>query len=133
MNNEIKNAAIAVFENYLNAKEVFVTPDEQAFLKEDRARMHNKDYQKVKRSDVMEAEKADKSKKGQPAQKAGSAPAEKSAVKTKEELIAAIALVATIEELDAVEKGEKRGSVLDAIKLRRDELASAIEDNTQTT
>jgi hypothetical protein len=42
-----------VFE-HPTAKELFITPDEQAFLKEDRARMHNKDYQTVKRSDVIE-------------------------------------------------------------------------------
>jgi hypothetical protein len=64
MNPEIK-AAIAVFEQHPTAKELFITPDEQAFLKEDRARMHNKDYQTVKRSDVIEAPKKAQQKKPQ--------------------------------------------------------------------
>lgn len=62
MNKEIKTEAIAVFEKYTLAKEVFITPDGQAFLKEDRARMHNKDYETVKRSDVIEETKPEASK-----------------------------------------------------------------------
>lgn len=107
MNPEIKKAAIAVFEQYPTAKELFITPDEQAFLKEDRARMHNKDYQTVKRSDVIEA------------------PKESSAVKkTAAELIEFIPTVETLEELAALETGEKRATVLAAIATRKEELTS---------
>jgi hypothetical protein len=106
MNPEIKKAAIAVFENYPNAKELFITPDEQAFLKEDRARMHNKDYQTVKRSDVIEAPKEDK------------APA--AGKKSAEELIAFAAIAETIKELDAIlDAGEKRATVVAAFAARK--------------
>ncbi len=105
MNPEIKKAAIAVFEQYPTAKELFITPDEQAFLKEDRARMHNKDYQTVKRSDVIEA------------------PKESSTVKkTAAELTEFIPTVETLEELATLETGEKRATVLAAIATRKEEL-----------
>jgi hypothetical protein len=112
MNNEIKLAAIAVFENYPNAKEVFITPDEQAFLKEDRARMHNKDFTKVKRSEVMQEEKETEA-----------AAAGKPVKKLAEELIAFVATCELIEELDAIlESGEKRATVVAAIAARKVEL-----------
>ncbi|MFE3848963.1 hypothetical protein ACFX5D_13405 [Flavobacterium sp. LB3P45] len=105
MNPEIKKAAIAVFEQYPTAKELFITPDEQAFLKEDRARMHNKDFVTVKRSDVIEV------------------PKEGSAVKkTAAELIEFIPTVETLEELASLETGEKRATVLAAIATRKEEL-----------
>lgn len=113
MNQKIKNEAIAVFENYPNAKEVFVTPDGQAFLKEDRARLHNVDFETVKRSDVMPEETTE----------------DTATVKTTAaDLIAAMPTVETIEELDAFEKGEKRATVLAAIAARRAELTIPKED-----
>jgi hypothetical protein len=105
MNPEIKKAAIAVFEQYPTAKELFITPDEQAFLKEDRARMHNKDYEKVKRSDVIDAPKEGSTVK-----------------KNAAELIEFIPTVETLEELEALETGEKRPTVLAAIATRKEEL-----------
>jgi len=113
MNQEIKNEAIAVFEQYPTAQKVFVTPDCQAFLKEDRARMHNKDYETVKRSDVMLSEdnekKENKAKEGK---------------KSAEELIT-FAATATIEEIDViVNAGEKRATVLAAFDARKLELTN---------
>lgn len=105
MNQEIKNEAIAVFEQYPSAKVVFITPDAQAFLKEDRARIHNKDFVTVKRSDVIEEKK------------------EVSVVKrTAAELIEFIPTIETLEELGALEVGEKRATVLAAITARKLEL-----------
>jgi hypothetical protein len=109
MNKEIKEAAVAVFEAYPNAKQVFITPDGQAFLAEDRAKLHNKEVTTVKRSEVMEAKL--------PA-------AEK---KTADQLIADMPSVATIAELDVLAKGEKRKTVLDAIEARRKELTQTPE------
>lgn len=105
MNQEIKTAAIAVFEQYPLAKVVFITPDGQAFLKEDRARMHNKDFVTVKRSEVIEA------KKEVPAVK-----------KTAAELIEFIPTIETLEELAALEVGEERVTVKAAIATRKLEL-----------
>jgi hypothetical protein len=104
MNQEIKNEAIAVFEQYPLANVVFITPDCQAFLKEDRARIHNKDFETVKRSDVIVGKKeaADK--------------------KTAAELIDFIPTVETLEELATLETGEKRATVLAAIAARKLEL-----------
>lgn len=105
MNQEIKNEAIAVFEQYPLAKVVFITADAQAFLKEDRARIHNKDFVTVKRSDVIEAKEAKEGKK------------------SAEELIAFAATTATIEELDAIlASGEKRATVVAAFAARKLEL-----------
>ena len=109
MNKEIKEAAIAIFEAYPTAKQVFITPDCQVFLAEDRAKLHNKEVTTVKRSEVMEVKL--------PA-------AEK---KTADQLIADMPLVATIEELDALAKGEKRKTVLSAIEARRTELTQTKE------
>jgi hypothetical protein len=112
MNQEIKKSAQEVFENYPNAKEVFVTPDAQAFLREDRARLHDKDFVTVKRSEVMEDEKADEGDK-----------AGKPAKKTAEELIAFATTCESIEELDAIlASGEKRTTVTAAITARKTEL-----------
>lgn len=110
MNQKIKDAAVAVFENYPNAKEVFITGDNQAFLKEDRARLHDKDFTAVKRSDVIEDKKE-------------AAAADKPVKKSAEELIAFAATAETIEELDAiVAAGEKRATVLAAFAARTLEL-----------
>ena len=115
MNQETKKAAIAVFEQYPLAKEVFITPDEQAFLKEDRARMHNKDFVTVKRSEVIEEPKEDQPAKDDKAPKEGK--------KSAEELIAFAATAATIEELDAIlAAGEKRATVVAAFAARKLEL-----------
>jgi hypothetical protein len=54
--NQIKKQLLRYLNNTQPQKS-YLYPDEQAFLKEDRARMHNKDYQTVKRSDVIEAPK----------------------------------------------------------------------------
>lgn len=110
MNQEIKNEAIAVFKNYPNAKEVFVTADGQAFLKKDRAILHNVDFETVKRSVVMPAETTEDT----------DAPVKKTAA----ELIEFIQNVETIEELDALEKGEKRATVLAAITARKEALTT---------
>lgn len=111
MNQEIKDEAIAVFEQYPLAKEVFITPDIQAFLKEDRARIHNKDFVTVKRTDVIEEKKEPKEDKAPTAVK-----------KSAEELIA-FATTATVEELDAIlETGEKRATVVAAFSARKLEL-----------
>lgn len=114
MKQEILDEAIAVFTQYPLAKEVFITPDLQGFLKEDRARMHDKDYVKVKRSDVNLGEKeATKSKDS------------KTEKKSAEELIAYAATAATIEELDAIlAAGEKRATVVAAFTARKSELTS---------
>ncbi len=109
MNQKIKDAAIAVFENYPNAKEVFITTDTQAFLKEDRARLHDKDFTAVKRSDVIEEKKE--------------ADADKPVKKSAEELIAFAATAETIEELQAIiAAGEKRATVKAAFAARIEEL-----------
>jgi hypothetical protein len=106
MNQEIKTAAIAVFEQYPLAKVVFITPDAQAFLKEDRARIHNKDFVTVKRSEVIEEKKEDTGDK-----------------KTAAELIAFAATAETIEELDAIlAAGEKRATVIAAFAAKKVEL-----------
>lgn len=106
MNQEIKNEAIAVFEQYPLAKVVFITADAQAFLKEDRARIHNKDFVTVKRSDVIEEKKEATGDK-----------------KTAAELIAFAATAATIEELDVIlAAGEKRATVVAAFEARKLEL-----------
>jgi hypothetical protein len=112
MNQNIKDAAIDVFERFPLAKEVFVTTDEQAFLKEDRARMHDKDFVKVKRSEVMSEEKENEpTKDGKPAKKSA------------EELIAFAATCELTEELDAIlESGEKRATVVAAIAARKEVL-----------
>lgn len=107
MNQDTKKAALEVFERYPNAKEVYITPDNQAFLGEDRARLHNKEFTTVKRSEVVETKEP--------------APAKKSA----EELIAFIPSCETIEELEALEKDETRKTVLAAIKTRKEELNKA--------
>lgn len=113
MNKEIKAEAIAVFEKYPLAKEVFITPDGQAFLKEDRARMHSKDYETVKRSEVIE-EKTENT--------------EATVKKTAPELIEFIPTLETIEELEALEKGEKRTTVLAAIATRKAQLENPKQD-----
>ena len=105
MNQEIKNEAKSVFEKYSSAKQVFVTPDGQIFLKEDRARLHNKDYETVKRSEVIEAKKEEKATK-----------------KTAAELIEFIPTVETLEGLEVLEKDEKRPTVLAAIAERKEVL-----------
>jgi hypothetical protein len=113
MKQEIIDEAIAVFTQYPLAKEVFITPDLQGFLKEDRARMHDKDYVKVKRSDVMGEIATPKSKDSKPEKKSA------------EELIAYAATAATIEELDAIlAAGEKRATVVAAFTARKSELTS---------
>jgi hypothetical protein len=101
MNQEIKAAALEVFNLYPKAKVVFVTPDAQAFLQEDKARLHDKDFEMVKRSDVVEAKEPTADKK------------------SAEQLIAEMPSVATIEELDVIAKGEKRKTVLEAIAAQR--------------
>jgi hypothetical protein len=112
MNQKIKNEAIAVFEQYPLAKVVYVTPDVQAFLKEDRARIHNKDFVTVKRSDVIEEKKEDKEDK-----------TPKDSKKSAEELIAFASTAETIAELDAIlEAGEKRATVVAAFAARKLEL-----------
>lgn len=106
MNQEIKNEAIAVFTQYPLAKVVFITPDAQAFLKEDRARIHNKDFVMVKRSDVIEEKKEVTGDK-----------------KPAAELIAYASTAETIEELDAIlAAGEKRATVVVAFEARKLEL-----------
>jgi hypothetical protein len=121
-------AAKEVFERFPNAKEVFVTPDEQAFLDKNRAAMHNGDFQTVLRSEVISKESKEASaEKTLPAAK--STPAAKTTATAKqsaEELIEAIKTIATITALDVVAKGEKRGSVKDAIAVRRAELVAEI-------
>ena len=113
MKQEIIDEAIAVFTQYPLAKEVFITPDLQGFLKEDRARMHDKDYVKVKRSDVMGEIATPKSKDSKPEKKSA------------EELIAYAATAETIEELDAIlAAGEKRATVVAAFTARKSELTS---------
>lgn len=113
MKQEIIDEAIAVFTQYPLAKEVFITPDLQGFLKEDRARMHDKDYVKVKRSDVMGEIATPKSKDSKPEKKSA------------EELIAYAATAQTIEELDAIlVAGEKRATVVAAFTARKLELTS---------
>lgn len=115
MNQEIKNEAIAVFTQYPLAKEAFITPDLQAFLKEDRARMHNKDFVKVKRSEVIEEPTEDQPAKGDKAPKQPRPSAE--------ELIAFAATAETTEELDAIlAAGEKRATVVAAFAARKLEL-----------
>lgn len=109
MNQEIKNEAIAVFEQYPLAKVVFITPDAQVFLKEDRARMHNKDFVTVKRSEVIEAKESKESKESK---------------RTAAEIIEFIPTAETLDELDALEKGEKRATVLAAIAARKLELTT---------
>lgn len=100
MKKEIIEAAVAVFEAYPNAKQVFITPDGLAFLAEDRAMLHNKEFITVKRGEVMEVKEV----KTPAADK-----------KSAEQLIADMPSVATIEELDVIAKGEKRKTVLDAV------------------
>ncbi|WP_281323748.1 hypothetical protein [Flavobacterium sp. IMCC34518] len=109
MNKEIKDEAIEVFKQYPLAKVVFITPDVQAFLKEDRARIHNKDFVTVKRSDVIEEKKEDN--------------AHKEGKKKAEELIAFAASAESIEELDAIlAAGETRTTVVAAFAARKLEL-----------
>lgn len=106
MNEKIKAAAQEVFERFPLAKEVFVTSDEQAFLKEDRARLHDKDFTTVKRSEVIADENTIK-------------PVKKSA----EELIAFVSTCEVMEELDTIiTGGEKRATVVAAIAARKVEL-----------
>lgn len=102
----MKAAAIEVFEKYPDAKECFITPDNQAFLSENRARIHDKDFVTAKRSDVMDAEPT----------------APKGEKKSAEELIATAKECQTVEELDALGKDETRKTVLAAIAERRAEL-----------
>lgn len=117
MNEEIKAEAIEVFERFPLAKEVFVTEDVQAFLKEDRAKLHGKDYVKVLRTEVIPMEQEvtqddetkDKAKPGK---------------KSAEELIALVPSIETIAELEELEKAEKRATVLAAIKVRKEELTT---------
>ncbi|MEO6176945.1 MAG: hypothetical protein ABIP27_17460 [Flavobacterium circumlabens] len=117
MNEEIKAEAIEVFGRFPLAKEVFVTDDVQAFLKEDRAKLHGLDYIKVLRTDVMplenvetqDEETKDKSKPGK---------------KSADELIALVPTIETIAELEDLEKGEKRATVLAAITARKEELTT---------
>ena len=111
MNKEVKAAALEVFEAYPTADVVHVTTDKQAFLAEDRARMHDKHYTTVKRADVIE-EKSD-----------ATAPVKKSA----EELIKTASECATVEELDALLEGETRKTVVAAIEERRKELTKGTE------
>jgi len=124
MNQEIKDEAIAVFEQYPLAKEVFITPDLQAFLREDRARIHNKDFVTVKRSDVIEEKKEDKGDKA-PKDDKNSKVVKKSA----EELIAFATTAETIAELDAIlDAGEKRATVVAAFVARKEELTPNKDD-----
>jgi hypothetical protein len=114
MNEKIKAGAIAVFERYPLAKKVFITTDEQAFLSEDRARLHDKDFTTVKRSEVIEEEKGDDTKKGDVKVK-----------KSAEELISFAATAETIAELDEIlEAGEKRATVVAAFNARKEALTS---------
>ena len=118
MNKEITVAAKEVFERYPNAKQVFVTPDNQVFLAEDRAKLHNEDVVTVKRNEVIEEVKTDATDK-------------KDAPKKAEDLIAEIPTY-TVEQLNAIEdSGEKRATVLKAVKERREAIAKEIEVNTQ--
>jgi hypothetical protein len=103
MNKEIKAAAVEVFERYPLAKKVFITSDNQAFLKEDRARLHDKDYTTVDRADVIEDDSA----------------APKVERKNAKELIETIGTCVTVEELDAIAEGEDRKTVLEAITARK--------------
>lgn len=130
MTEAIKKLAIIIFTQFVNAKECFITPDEQAFLVEDRARMHSKDYVTVKRSDVevpTEEKTAAKTAAKPAVEKPTAKPAAKPAAatpakKTAEELIADMPKVETLEALEALAKGEKRATVKAAIEARRTEL-----------
>lgn len=114
MNQEIKDEAIAIFKQYPLAKVVFVTPDIQGFLKEDRARIHNKDFTTVKRSDVMPKEK-----------EAGADDSDKKIKKSAQELIDFASTAETIAELDAIlEAGESRATVVSAFNARKEVLTS---------
>ena len=118
MNKDIKAAAKEVFERYPNAKKVFVTPDNQVFLAEDRAKLHNEDVVSVKRNEVIEEVKTDVTDK-------------KGAPKKADELIAEIPTY-TVEQLNALEdSGEKRATVLKAVNERREAISKEIEVNTQ--
>lgn len=111
MNENIKNEAISIFERYPSAKEVFVTPDLQAFLQKDRAILHDKDVTTVKRSQVMTEKKADETPK-----------------MTAPELVVFIATVDSLEDLDALTKGEKRATVTAALASRKEEITNAKKD-----
>lgn len=106
MNKETKAAAVDVFERYPHAKTVFVTPDNQAFVNENSARIHDKDYMTVNRVDVMET----------------IATSEKGERKSAIELIETIKTCEKVEELDAIAEGEDRKTVLAAIAEKRAEL-----------
>ncbi|WP_264521200.1 hypothetical protein [Flavobacterium sp. N1994] len=111
-----QQSAKEVFERYPNAKEVFVTPDEQAFLDKNRAAMHNSDFETVKRSEVMTDEPS----------------AEDTAnvflvKKLAADKIAQAEEATTIAQLDAIEKDETRTTVLNAVAARRAQLASGME------
>lgn len=112
MNKEIKEAAIEVFKSYPTAKKVFITPDGQAFLAKDRAKLHNKEVVTVERNEVMEDE-------------AVKLPAGDK--KTAEQLVADMPSVETIAELDVLAEGEKRKTVVAAIEARRTELTQIKE------
>lgn len=117
MNENIIAEAKEVLERYPLAKQVFVTNDLQAFLHEDKAKLHGKDYVKVLRTDVISLEKEetqddetkDKTKPGK---------------KSAEELILLMPSIETIAELEELEKGEKRATVIAAIKVRKEELTT---------
>lgn len=130
MNEKIKKAAIAVFNTYPNAKVVFITTDEQAFLHEDRARMHDKDYTTVKRSEVMAGKPAEETKDnaGKTAATGKTAQTGKTAATAKptvEELLKTISETTDVKALEALKKGEKRASVNDAIEAKIVELNKA--------
>ncbi|MEO7977772.1 hypothetical protein [Flavobacterium sp.] len=118
MNPEIKKEAIEVFEQYPLAKVVFITPDIQAFLKEDRAKIHNKDYETVKRSQVI----AEPSEKKEVESKDSQV---KEFKKSAEQLIAFATTAETVEELDIIlQAGEKRATVVAAFEARKLELTT---------
>ena len=111
MTKDTKEAAIEVFERYPNAKEVFITPDNQVFLAKDRALLHDKDVLTVKRREVIEETDVNTN-------------AKKDAPKKADELIAEITDF-TLEQISDLEAtSEKRATVLKAIQDRKDVIAT---------
>jgi hypothetical protein len=111
MKQGIKLAAIAAFTAFPNAKSVWVSPDEQAFLHESRAKMHNSDSVEVKRIDVMEEESgADPA--GDSKDPAQPQPEGVNVVTAK------VKTMTSIEELEELKKNDNRKTVQDAIDKR---------------
>ena len=110
MTQDQKTAAVEVFTNYPTAKEVFITPDNQAFLKSHRAAMHHKEYATILRSDVMPEEKSE----------------DNETKLTAKELIEKVATMDSLDELEALLKDEARSTVIAAIEKRKTELNPAL-------